>query len=105
MIPLSFSIGFVLYIVTVCLLYSTTFKASPFYYWIGVSIGLVTSSLWLFIAKNSDTSNLYVRGLFWDCMIVGAYVLIPPLFFGVKLEPMTTIGCVLIVTGMILTKI
>lgn len=105
MITSAFIVGLVFYSLTVCLLYSSNFKNSPYYYWVGLVIGLITSSLWLFIAKQSEGSNLYVRGLIWDCMIIGTYVLIPALFFDVRLTLMTTIGCVFIVIGMLLTKV
>lgn len=105
MINAAFILGIIVYTTTVFLLYSGTFKASPYYYWIGLLIGFVTNSLWLYIAKQSEGSTLYMRGLIWDCIIVGTYVLIPPLFFSIKMNPTAVVGCVFIIIGMILTKV
>lgn len=105
MINLAFIFGIIVYTTTVFLLYSETFKASPYYYYIGLLIGFITNSLWLYIAKQSEGSTLYMRGLVWDCIIVGTYVLIPPLFFNIKMNPTAIVGCIFILIGIILTKI
>lgn len=101
---LAFTMGAIFHSIAVTILYSP-FKSSPKYYWVALGIGLITNSIWLYITKNSENSSLYVRSLLWDSIIVGAYTLIPPLMFGIKLSPTVIIGCIFIVAGIVLTKI
>ena len=106
MIPIIYTIGFVLYCLSVVLSYSYKLKASSLFFPIGLTLALIVNYLWLYIAKISiNKHDIYLRGLVWDSMIVGCYVLIPILFYGVKFNITTAIGIGLVVLGLILTKI
>ena len=104
MISFLFFLGTILYIASVSLLYSS-FKSSQYFYPVGLLFAFVTNFIWLYIAKHSAGAVLYTRGLLWDSIIVAAYVLVPVLFFNIRLSLTSAVGCVIIVVGIIITKL
>lgn len=103
---LPFFIGLIVYILAVFLSYSEKIKVSNAYFVVGLILGIVANFCWLYVAKNSpEKHQIYVYGLYWDSMIVGAYTLIPILAMGVRLSWTTALGCLFIVGGIMLTKI
>lgn len=97
--------GLILYSLSVCISYSDTAKASSWYFPLGVSFSMIAAFIWMWIAKNSQAQNdIYIRGLIWDSMIVGCYTFIPFLF-GVRLTGLSMLGALLVVVGLILTKV
>lgn len=98
--------GFALYCLSVALSYSDKAKASAWYYPLGLALAFAANYLWLYIAKTTpEKSQIYLAGLLWDSMIVGCYVLIPVLFYGVRFGFLTALGICLVVSGLILTKV
>ena len=102
---LGFAVGFILYILTVIISYSESFKKNPYYYTAGLLIALGTNTIWLYLAKTSSGNSLYIRALTWDSMIVGTYAIIPILFYNIKLSPVAAVGCIMVVIGLVLTKV
>ena len=99
-------IGLITYILSVVVSYSTALKQTQWYFPIGLALAFVANFIWLYIAKNSfDKESLFVRGLVWDSMIVGAYVIVPLTLYSVRPTGYTLIGCTFIVIGLILTKL
>lgn len=99
-------IGFLLYCVSVAFSYSNWFKNSPWFIPIGLIISIAINYLWLYICKNTiDKHILYLRGIYWDGMIVGCYTIIPVLLFEVRFKATTAIGLALVIIGMIITKL
>lgn len=89
----------------VLLSYSDKIKATNWYFPLGLFLATITNLLWLWIAKNSpNKADIYLRGLIWDSILVGCYVLVP-LFLGVRLNLATSLGVILVVIGLILTKV
>lgn len=106
MIALAYSIGLALYFASVAVSYSKDFKASHYYFPVGLLLALTVNFLWLYIAKHSpNKESIYVRGLIWDSMIVGSYALLPIAFYGVRLSGFMLVGAVLIVSGLVLVKL
>jgi hypothetical protein len=104
MIP--YLVGFVIYILSVVVSYSNGLKQTHWFFPIGLILAVIVNFLWLYIAKESPLKDqLYVRALIWDSMIVGAYVLVPLVLYGVRPTGYTLAGCVFIVLGLILTKL
>lgn len=105
MIALAYFIGFVFYCLSVMLSYSASMKTTKWYFPLGLLAAIAVNFIWLFLAKHSlDHKQIYLRGLIWDSMIVGCYVIIPILFYQVRLTGYTAIGAGLILTGIALTK-
>ena len=99
-------VGLLLYFASVVVSYSNGLKQTQWYFPLGMLLAIIVNFLWLYIAKNSpDKDVLYVRALIWDSMIVGAYVLVPLLFYNVRPTGYTLAGCTFIVIGLILTKL
>ena len=99
-------IGFILYCISVAFVYATGFKGSSWYIPIGLIISIAINYLWFYISKNTiDKNILYLRGIYWDSMIVFCYIIIPILMYGVRFKATTAIGICLIMVGMILTKL
>ncbi len=94
-----------LYCMAVYLNYSSL-RTSGWFIPAGLVLSLITNLVWLFIVQNTpDKHLLYVRGLIWDAIIVGAYALIPILFFGVRLTGWTLIGGITTMVGLVLMKV
>lgn len=103
---LLYLIGLVVYALAAGVSYSSSFKQSPYYYWFGIASAVIANLIWFYIAKHTENkADLYIRALVWDSMIVGAYVIIPMLFMGVRLAGWSLVGAWLIIIGLILTKI
>lgn len=86
--------------------YAPAIKASMAYYPLGIGLAMINNYIWLKIAKSTnDSSKLLMLGVYWDSMIVLSYVLLPVIFFGARAHGTSLLGIVLIVVGMMLTKI
>jgi multidrug transporter EmrE-like cation transporter len=103
---LQYLLGFALYVCLASVSYSETLKLSKWYLVIGALGGILTNVLWLLIAKSeSNSSSLMLKALIWDSMIVITYLIIPIIFFNAKLSSVQVLGILLILSGMLLTKI
>lgn len=86
--------------------YDVAIKASPWFLPIGIVVGIVSNLIWLYVTKiTTDNKDLFVYGLIWDVMMMAAYILVPLLLFHVKLDWKQTVGTILVVLGLILTKL
>ena len=105
MIPLFYLFALVVYSASVALSYSNYAKAQSWYFPVGVGMAMLANFVWMYIAKTTIGSHeIYLRGLYWDFIIVGCYAFIPVLFFGVSFNGIKAFGVALTVVGMILTK-
>lgn len=101
----AYLLGFVAMCCGVWMMYSEAMKSSSWFIPLNTAISIVCSLLWAYVIKNtSETNALYIRGLFWDAMIIGVYSLLP-LMFGVKLNTTTAIGVAITLVGMVVVKI
>lgn len=98
--------GALCYILSVVVSNSTRLQSTPYYLLVGISISIVANLLWLTIAKHSlDQHQRYLNGLYWDSMIVLAYALLPLYLYNVRLSWSATLGVILMLVGMVLTKV
>lgn len=101
-----FIIATIFYLVSAYVSYAPNIKASPYYYIIGIFLAIVLNTLWLTIAKRTiDNSKLLLYGLYWDSIITFTFLLVPFLFFHIKLTPIQYTGIILIISGIICTKL
>lgn len=90
----------------VLLSYNEYLKSTPYFYPIGLVIGLTANLTWLHLTKHTPEKNqLFIYGLYWDSIIVFTYMAIPLLFLGVKLDWKQVVGTILVVAGIFLTKL
>jgi multidrug transporter EmrE-like cation transporter len=102
----AYAIGLAFYAMSVWLSYSAELKSSKWYFPIGILLAIVCNFLWLYVAKHSDTKHaIYMNALLWDSMIVGSYAIIPVLLFGVRFSTVNLFGVVLVIFGIVLTKV
>lgn len=105
-IAVSFIIGFFIYCLGAFLSNSNYLKATPYYYYLAIGAGAVANYIWFSIAKSINQSGqIIILGLFWDLMIVAAFILVPVLFFDINLRLTQIIGCGIMILGFILTKV
>lgn len=72
---------------------------------IGLLIGMISNGLWFLAAKTiGNRSHLYVFSMFWDCLMIAIYFLLPVFFFGIKLDKMGVFGLTLIIIGTFIMK-
>lgn len=106
MITFLYLIGLITYVTSASISFIEPLKRSAWFYPIGLILALIANIIWLHIARTTlDKELVYIRGLVWDAMIVGAYVAIPVIFFGVRLSGVALLGVTLIITGLVLTKL
>lgn len=105
MVFLLYFIGLLVYLTTVSMNYSDKAKASFWYYPAGMTLALLSNFLWMYLAKHSLNSNqVYVRGIFWDFMIIFAYSILPIIAYDVKFTTLQLCGAGLILFGFGLLK-
>jgi multidrug transporter EmrE-like cation transporter len=74
--------------------------------YVGLAISIIANFLWFSIARETtQKETLYLYGFYWDSMIVLAYAAIPFLFYGVRVGMVQSLGLLLIIAGIILTKV
>lgn len=103
---LPFLIGLLAYAALAHLSYSEFKTTGTPYYLTGLGIALLANACWLWIARmEPNASKLVFKALAWDVMLTLTYLVIPILFFSVRLTPSQIFGVILIFAGIILTKI
>lgn len=86
--------------------YSGTFKASSWYFPLGIASAIIANVLWFMIAKaEPNSSPLMIKGLIWDAMLMLVYLIVPILFFEARFTPIQMVGLGLTVVGLFLTKL
>lgn len=103
MIYFQFLVGFLAYSGAAILVYSIS--KPNFYYFIGLSLALLANLSWLSIASQSSGKDLFFKALYWDTMFLLIYLCIPIFMFNVRLTLSQLLGVLLIVIGMIVTKV
>lgn len=99
-------LGALFYILSVYVSYNDTLKSMNIYFYIAALIGVLTNISWFYIAKHAaNPSDILVKGFYWDAMIVACYVIVPLLFFEIKLTGFQIAGLTTILLGVILTKL
>ena len=100
-----FLLGFIIYSTGAWISYSDTIKQSFWYYPLGLTLSVIANYAWLTIAKitpNKDDILLY--GSIWDSIILGTFIIIPFMFFDLKLGYKDAIGFSLIILGILIVK-
>lgn len=106
MIYLSFFIGFLIYSLNAYMSYHKGWQTQSFYFPLGMAIGLISSFMWLWVSKLVvEPSRLVKIGLYWDVMMTLCFLFIPVLLFNAKLSAANWLGVILILGGIVLTKI
>ena len=85
--------------------YSDYFQNLKSYYFIGAVCNVISMMGWLYIAKtitDKDVKLLY--GVYWDALIVVAFIGIPVLFHGARLSGTNLAGAILILAGIVISK-
>jgi multidrug transporter EmrE-like cation transporter len=101
-----FSMGWVAYVAGASLPFLPLARSMPkAYFAIGLALGLLTSFLWLFLAKSLHRDAVMLTSLYWDAMLAATYVLVPALAFGTPTTSKTWAGILLVLAGITLTKI
>lgn len=86
--------------------FTKSFHDRWWYFPVGIIFGVTTNSLWLLSAKIlPDKQQIYIFSLFWDCIMVGVYFLIPVIAFGIKFDKIGFFGLLLIIIGTLLIKL
>lgn len=105
MITLLFIIGFLTYFATVYGMYTPAIKNHPWYVQGSMVFGVLFSWTWPTVVKLSSTpEQIYFRGMIWDTMLVCCYAFLPFLF-GFKPTPITLLGGVIAVAGLLIMKL
>lgn len=104
-IALIYIIGLAIYSAAVVASYSEKIRMSNWFIPANMAAGLMTAYLWgSVVRQTNDNNQIYVRALWWDSMIVLTFALMP-LTFGIKMNTVSAIGVLLIIIGIIITKI
>lgn len=95
-----------MYVILAVISYYGPFKSSPLFLPLGLTSALIANLTWLSISRSDlNPSSLIVKGLYWDAMLTSVYMIVPIVFFDAKLSLNQGIGAILIVMGLILTKL
>lgn len=103
---ISFALGMLIYCLSAYTSFNAEFKKSNWFFVAGLGMSILANLIWMNIAKNTeDVSRLAVIGLYWDSMIVLAFLFVPMLVFGMELTTTQWVGVGLIVAGIFVTKV
>ena len=106
MIFIQFFIGMSIYLLMAFASYSTWLKESKIYFPLGILAAIIANFIWLSIAKSEvNPSVLMIKGLVWDAMLTGCYLLVPILFFNARFTFVQGLGVILVIIGLLLTKV
>lgn len=106
MLYIQFFFGFILYTAMAFATYSESFKVSKHYFSVAIILAILSNLIWFHIAKHEPSSSiLMLKGLYWDVMLMLSYLIVPLLFFSAKFSALQGIGIVLVLIGLVLTKV
>lgn len=74
-------------------------------YPLAMSIGLLTSALWTTIARNVAKNSIVVYGAYYDVMLTSVFLAVPLLFTGFTLTTNQTYGILIMILGVVVTKL
>lgn len=73
---------------------------------LGLLLAVIGNWAWISIARSiQEPSELVIYGMLWDAMITLTFVMVPVLFFGVRFNVVSGLGCGLVLIGLTLMKI
>ena len=97
------------YTIFTYLSFSPYFIDKPFEtYLLGIVGGSMCTCSWLYLIRNYSNNNnnlIYFINLFWDVIVCLMFVILPLIFFDIKMDTKSVIGCVIAVMGLIIMKI
>ena len=103
---ISFLLGFIVYYFQAILSNSIALKQNTYYIYIAISTGIAANYIWFSMAQNiKDNSKILLYGLYWDILILVAFLSVPILFYGARFKTTTVLGIVMIIVGFLLTKL
>lgn len=106
MIYIQFILGGLAYAAMAYASYSESFKQSSLYFPSGIALAIIANLLWFSLAKTeSNASQLVIKGLIWDAVLMAAFLVVPFLFFHVKFTTTQAVGVGLTLIGLLLTKV
>lgn len=106
MIYIQFIAGFVLYAGMSYATYHSQFKASSWFFPVGLIGAIAANAIWLSIAKAElNTSQLMIKGLVWDAILMACYAITPVLIFDARFSNTQIVGIVLTLIGLFITKL
>lgn len=104
---LQFGSAVILYSLMAYLSYSPLLKdGSNWVLFSAPLLGFIANLIWFQIAKTDTNHNsLILKGLYWDILLTFCYLLVPIIFYNISLTTNQVAGIILIISGIILTKI
>jgi membrane protease YdiL (CAAX protease family) len=72
--------------------------------WIAPVVAILTSLVWVSIARSIPPQEVPLYGLYYDIMLTLVFLVIPYIFVDFNLTPLQIFGILLIFTGIILTR-
>lgn len=98
-------VAFAVMCVAAVLSYSERAKAWPWFTWVVVGMGGLTSFLWATAAKwTPERRDVFTLSMMWDVCAIAAYNVIPLVLMGVRLSPLAWVGFGMVVVGAVLVK-
>jgi drug/metabolite transporter (DMT)-like permease len=99
------AIGTLIYTIYAWLTFSPSMKASSYLIPLGISMAIAGNYLWITMARSiQQPAELVYYGMLWDSMITLSFILVPIVFFGVRFNLVSGIGCGLVLVGLTLMK-
>lgn len=105
MIPVSLLLVATCYSIYTAIIYSNleAKHAIP----IGLCLAVIGNLIWLTMSKLIliDKTTVFYYGLAFDATITATTILIPAVFFGVRLSPISWVGVALVLLGLLILKL
>jgi uncharacterized membrane protein len=103
---LAFSISFVFYSLYAYGNYNEKIRSSSLFLVFVICSALITNIAWALSIKNIKNTNfVFYYALVWDLMIAFTALIVPILFFNLKLSYINILGVFIIVLGLVLVKV
>lgn len=73
---------------------------------IGTVLAVITAACWYTVVYSAETkAKIIVYSLYWDAMVLGCFMFVPLILLGIYPSRNETIGILLILLGIVVTKI
>lgn len=105
MLKFNFLLGFLINFVGCFFYYVKDFKLSNYYLPAVLTIAVLSTATWAHLVRTSDNKSVLIYGFYWDLMITLIYLLVPIVFFSVKLTFNQSLGIGFTLLGLILMKV
>jgi len=103
---LMLAIGTLIYTFYAWLTFSPSMKMSSYLIPLGIGMAVAGNFLWIMMARSiHQPAVLVYYGMLWDSMITVSFILVPIVFFGVRFNLISGIGCGLVLAGLTLMKL